>query len=88
MFSTVPAAILIVANASDAGVCQSYEAAYNLDVYIGRGMDLDSALRAVIDEEYSDGSQACWRSIKKEISQVPQMYPAAYKAIYKKTPGR
>ena len=82
------AALLVTVNSSDAGVCQSYEAAYNIDVYIGTGMDLSAALQTVIDEEYSDGSQGCWKSIKKEITREPQIFPDAYKAIYKKMPNR
>ena len=83
---TAPATLLLMGTISKAGICQSYEAAYNVDVYIDEGMDLQSAIRAVVEDEYSDGSEQCWKSIKKEISRMPKIFPEAYKAIYKKMP--
>ncbi|WP_028952237.1 hypothetical protein [Synechococcus sp. CC9616] len=83
---TASATLLLMGTISKAGICQSYEAAYNVDVYIGEGMDLQSAIRAVVEDEYSDGSEQCWKSIKKEIRRMPEIFPEAYKAIYKKMP--
>ena len=86
LMTTAPATLLLIGTISKAGICQSYEAAYNIDTYVGEGMDLQSAIQVVIDDEYSDGTEQCWKSITKEIKRVPQIFPEAYKAIYKKTP--
>ena len=83
---TASATLLLMGTISKAGICQSYEAAYNVDVYVGEGMDLQSAIRAVVEDEYSNGSEQCWKSIKKEIRRMPEIFPEAYKAIYKKMP--
>lgn len=83
---TASATLLLMGTISKAGICQSYEAAYNVDVYVGEGMDLQSAIRSIVEEEYSDGSEQCWKSIKKEIRRMPEIFPEAYKAIYKKMP--
>ena len=83
---TAPATLLLMGTFSKAGICQSYEAAYNVNVNVGEGMDLQSAIRAIVEDEYSDGSEQCWKSIKKEIRRMPEIFPEAYKAIYKKMP--
>ena len=83
---TASATLLLMGTISKAGICQSYEAAYNVDVYVGEGIDLQSAISAVVEDEYSDGSEQCWKSIKKEIGRMPEIFPEAYKAIYKKMP--
>ena len=83
---TAPSTLLLIGTISKAGICQSYEAAYNINTYVGEGMDLQSAIRAVVEEEYSDGSEQCWKSVKKEIRRMPEIFPEAYKAIYKKMP--
>ena len=41
---TAPVTLLLMGTISKAGICQSYEAAYNIDVYVGEGMDLQSAI--------------------------------------------
>ncbi len=82
----VPATLLLMSAISKAGICQSYEAAYNVNVNVGEGMDLQSAIRAVVEDEYIDGSEQCWKSVKKEIRRMPEIFPEAYKAIYKKMP--
>ena len=83
---TAPATLLLMGTFSKAGICQSYEAAYNVNANVGEGMDLQSAIRVIVEDEYSNGSEQCWKSIKKEIRRMPEIFPEAYKAIYKKMP--
>jgi len=68
-----------------AGMCLSYEAAYTIERRIEQGMSWNNALQTVIDEEYSDGSTQCLRSIKQEIQQTPNAFPNAHQALYKRS---
>ena len=68
-----------------AGPCQSYEAAYNLEARMREGQSLKQAQESVIRDDYSDGSPACYSAIKQEISQMPYAFPLAHQAIYKRS---
>jgi len=67
-----------------AGSCQSYEAAYNLEARLVEGLSLNQAKQSVIQDEYSDGSPACWSAIKHEINQMPYAFPLVHRALYKR----
>ena len=68
-----------------AGPCQSYEAAYSLEEKLREGFSLDQAKESVIEQEYSDGSAACFSKIKQEIKQMPYAFPLVHRALYKTT---
>ena len=67
-----------------AGLCQSYEAAYNLESRMREGLSLKQAKESIIQDEYSDGSAECFASIKNEINQSPYAFPLVYRALYKR----
>ena len=67
-----------------AGPCQSYEAAYNLEARMREGMSLKQAKESVVQDGYSDGSAACFSSIKHEINQMPYAFPMLHRALYKR----
>ena len=64
--------------------CQSYEAAYNLEARMREGMSLKQAKESVVQDEYSDGSDACLSAIKHEINQMPYAFPLVHRALYKR----
>ncbi len=68
-----------------AGPCQSYEAAYSLEVKLREGFSLEQAKESVIQQDYSDGSDACFSNIKQEIKQMPYAFPLVHRALYKTT---
>ncbi len=68
-----------------AGICLSYEAAYTIERRVAEGLSWKQALQTVVDEEYSDGSSECLKSIKQEIQQTPYAFPMSHKALYKRT---
>ena len=68
-----------------AGPCQSYEAAYNLEAKLRDGFSLEQAKESVIEQDYSDGSAACFSKIKQEIKQMPYAFPLVHRALYKTT---
>ena len=68
-----------------AGPCQSYEAAYNLEAKLREGFSLEQAKESVIEQDYSDGSAACFSKIKQEIKQMPYAFPLVHRALYKTT---
>ena len=68
-----------------AGPCQSYEAAYNLEAKLREGFSLEQAKKNVIEQDYSDGSAACFSKIKQEIKQMPYAFPLVHRALYKTT---
>ena len=68
-----------------AGPCQSYEAAYNLEAKLREGFSLEQAKESVIEQDYSDGSSACFSKIKQEIKQMPYAFPLVHRALYKTT---
>ena len=70
---------------AQAGLCQSYEAAYNLEALMRDGLTLKQAKESVIDDGYSDGSKACFSAIKHEINQMPYAFPLVHQALYKRT---
>ena len=74
-----------VSNFVQAGQCQSYEAAYNIEEKMGEGFSLEHAIESVIKQDYSDGSPACFSEIKKEVGQMPYAFPLFYRALYKTT---
>lgn len=67
-----------------AGSCQSYEAAYNLEARMREGMSLKQAKESVVQDDYSDGSDACLSAIKHEINQMPYAFPLVHRALYKR----
>ena len=69
---------------AQAGSCQSYEAAYNLEARMREGMSLKQAQESVVQDEYSDGSAACLSAIKHEINQMPYAFPLVHRALYKR----
>ena len=71
-------------DAVQAGSCQSYEAAYNLEVRMREGFTLKQAKESVVQDEYSDGSAACFSAIKQEITQMPYAFPLVHHALYKR----
>ena len=64
--------------------CQSYEAAYNLEARMREGMSLKQARESVVEDEYSDGTTACFSAIKHEINQMPYAFPLVNRALYKR----
>ena len=68
-----------------AGQCQSYEAAYNVEAKMGEGFSLEQAIESVIEQDYSDGSSACFSEIKQEVRQMPYAFPLFHRALYKTT---
>ena len=68
-----------------AGPCQSYEAAYNLEAKLREGFSLEQAKESVIEQDYSDGSAACFSEIKQEIKQMPYAFPLVHRSLYKTT---
>lgn len=70
---------------AQAGACQSYEAAYNLEVLMRDGLTLNQAKESVINDGYSDGSKACFSAIKQEINQMPYAFPLVHQALYKRS---
>ena len=72
-------------NLVQAGQCQSYEAAYNIEAKMGEGFSLEQAIASVIKQDYSDGSPACFSEIKKEVGQMPYAFPLIHRALYKTT---
>ena len=66
-------------------LCQSYEAAYNLEARMREGMSLKQAKVSIVKDEYSDGSSSCFSEIKHEISRMPYAFPLVYEALYKRT---
>ena len=69
---------------AQAGSCQSYEAAYNLEARMREGLSLKQAKQSVVEDEYSDGSAACLSAIKHEINQMPYAFPLVHRALYKR----
>ena len=67
---------------AQAGVCQSYEAAFNLEARLRDGLTLKQAKASIVDDGYSDGSSACFSAIKSEINQMPYAFPLVHQALY------
>ena len=72
-------------NLVQAGQCQSYEVAYNIEAKMGEGLSLEQAIESVIKQDYSDGSSACFSEIKQEVRQMPYAFPFFHRALYKTT---
>jgi len=70
---------------AQAGLCQSYEAAYNLEALMRDGLTLNQAKESVLKDGYTDGSSACFSAIKQEINQMPYAFPLVHQALYKRT---
>ena len=66
------------------GACQSYEAAFNLEAGMRDGLTLQQAKESILDDGYSDGTAACFSSIKNEINQMPHAFPLVNQALYKR----
>jgi len=69
---------------AQAGVCQSYEAAFNLEARLRDGLTLKQAKASIVDDGYSDGSSACFSAIKSEINQMPYAFPLVHQALFKR----
>jgi len=69
---------------AQAGSCQSYEAAYNLEARLREGLSLQQAKESIVQDEYSDGSDSCMTAIKQEINQMPYAFPLLHRALYKR----
>ena len=48
------------------------------------GMSLKQAKESVVQDDYSDGSDACLSAIKHEINQMPYAFPLVHRALYKR----
>ena len=59
-------------------------AAYNLEARMREGMSLKQAKESVVQDDYSDGSDACLSAIKHEINQMPYAFPLVHRALYKR----
>ena len=70
---------------ANAQLCQSYEAAFNLEARMREGFSLKQAHESIINEDYSDGTDACLSAIKREINQMPYAFPLAHQALYKRS---
>ena len=66
------------------GLCQSYEAAFNLEARLREGLTLKQAKASIVDDGYSDGFAACFSAIKNEINQMPYAFPLLHQALYKR----
>ena len=64
--------------------CQRYEAAFNLEAGMRDGLTLQQAKESILDDGYSDGTAACFSSIKNEINQMPYAFPLVNQALYKR----
>ena len=69
---------------AQSGVCQSYEAAFNLEARLRDGLTLKQAKASIVDDGYSDGSSACFSAIKSEINQMPYAFPLVHQALFKR----
>lgn len=69
----------------NAGLCQSYEAAYNIEAKMREGFSLEQAKESVIEEDYLDGSAACFSKVKQEVRQMPYAFPLIHRGIFKTT---
>ena len=67
-----------------AGACQSYEAAFNLEAGMRDGLTLQQAKEIILEDGYSDGTAACFSSIKDDINQMPYAFPLVNRALYKR----
>lgn len=70
---------------SNAQLCQSYEAAFNLEARMQEGYSLKQAQESIISDDYSDGTAACLSAIKREINQMPYAFPLAHQALYRRS---
>ncbi|MCB4406724.1 hypothetical protein [Synechococcus sp. MU1642] len=66
------------------GACQSYEAAFNLEARMRYGLTLQQAKEWILEDGYSDGSAACFSSIKNEINPMPYAFPLVNQTLYRK----
>ena len=66
------------------GPCQSYEAAFNLEAGLRDGLTLQQAKASILEDGYSDGSAACFSSIKNEINQMPYAFSLVNQALDKR----
>ena len=82
MLSLIP---IGVSNFVQAGQCQSYEAAYNIEAKMREGFSLEQAIESVTEQDYSDGSSACFSEIKQEVRQIPYAFPLLHRALYNTT---
>ena len=73
------------ATRGQAGACQSYEAAFNLEAGMRDGLTLKQAKASILDDGYTYGSAACFAAIKNEINQMPYAFPLVNQALYKRT---
>lgn len=76
--------LFIDEKAAQAGFCLGYEGAYGLEARMKEGLSLKQAKQSIVEDEYSDGSAACWSAIKQEINQMPYAFPLAHRALYKR----
>lgn len=67
-----------------AGACESYEAALNLEAGLWDGLTLKQAKTSILKDGCFDGSAACFSAIKDEINQMPYAFPLVNQALYKR----
>ena len=67
------------------GICQSYEAAFNLEAGMRNGLTLKQAKASILEDGYTDGSAACFAAIKNEINLMPYAFSLVNQALYKRT---
>ena len=75
---------MVKATQVQAGACQSYEAAFNLEAGTRDGSTLKQAKASILKDGYSDGSAACFSAIKDEINQILYAFPLMNQALYKR----
>ena len=76
--------LFIDEKSAQAEFCLGYEGAYGLEARMQEGLSLKQAQQRIVEDEYSDGSAACWSAIKQEINQMPYAFPLAHRALYKR----
>ena len=64
--------------------CQSYKVAFNLEAGMRDGLTLQQAKESILCDGHSDGTAACFSSIKHEINQMPYAFPLVNQALYKR----
>ena len=67
------------------GVCQSYEAAFNLEAGRRDGLTLKQAKASILEDGYTDVSHTCFAAIKNEPTQTPYAFPLENQVLCKRT---
>ena len=57
------------------GLCQSYEAAFNLEAGMRDGLTLKQAIASILDDGYTDGSAACFAATRNGLGCLLDLVP-------------